>query len=216
MVWPGVGMNWIGSLKAKSLFTICGAFGRDDRQHGVGDPRHARRIVLLPLRPVRELAVGHDVFRLGKGRHPAAVLEPGVPADMIAVQMRAHHIVDVVDSEARSAKPLLEAVAVHHVPERPRRPRLVIADAGIDQDVVVRRLDHEALDAEHQIAIRRIDEFRLQPGRGFRRAFPWSASGKKSFSVEEGALLLDNRVNGDVVERDRHCHGAPRIGLMTI
>ena len=59
---------------------------------------------------------------------------------------------------------LLEAIAVHHVPERPRRPRLVIADAGIDQDIVVRRLYDEALHAQHQPAADRIDECRLQPG----------------------------------------------------
>ncbi len=202
-------------VEGKIAFHNLLAFGGDDRQHRVGDPRHARGIVLLALRPVRKLAVGHDIFRLGKGRHPAAVVEAGIPADMIAVQMRAHHIVDVVYREARSAQPLLEAVAVHHVPERPRRPRLVIADAGIDQDVVVRRLDHKTLDTEHQIAIRRIDEFRLEPGAVFVEHF-LAQSGEKALQLEERALLFDNRVNRDVVERDRHCHGAPRIGLMTI
>jgi hypothetical protein len=37
--------------------------------------------------------------------------------------------------------------AAHHVPERPRRPRLVIANTGIDQDIVVQRLYDEALHA---------------------------------------------------------------------
>src|SRR5215467_12917313 len=59
---------------------------------------------------------------------------------------------------------LLKAVAVHHVPHRPRRPRFVVADAGIDQDVVLRRLDDEALHAQHQPAADRVDECRLQPG----------------------------------------------------
>jgi len=55
---------------------------------------------------------------------------------LVDVQVRAHHIVDVVDRQASGRETLLEAVAVHHVPERPRRPRFVIADTGIDQDVV--------------------------------------------------------------------------------
>jgi hypothetical protein len=45
------------------------------------------------------------------------------------MQVRAHHIVDVVDREPGSREAALEAVAVHHVPERSRRPRFVIADA---------------------------------------------------------------------------------------
>ena len=96
MVWPGVGMNCTDSLKRKIALHDLRALGLDDRQHRIGDPGNTRRIVLLLLRPMRELAVGHDVFRLGKGRHPAAVFEPRVPADVIDVQMRAHDIVDVV------------------------------------------------------------------------------------------------------------------------
>ncbi len=153
------------------------ALGRDDRQHRVGDPRHACRVLLFALRPMLKLAVGHDVFGLGKGRHPAAVFKPRVPADVIGVQMRAHHIVDVVDGEAHTRKLLFEPVAVEHVPERPRRARLVIADAGIDQDIVVRRLDDEALDAKHEL-VGRIEKCGLQPGAVRRRRPPWSAPEK--------------------------------------
>jgi hypothetical protein len=69
-----------------------------------------------------------------------------------------YRIVDVVDGKASGRKRLLETVAVEHVPERPHRARLVIADAGIDQNIVVRRLDDEALDAEHQAVAGRIEE----------------------------------------------------------
>src|SRR5690349_22017618 len=83
---------------------------------------------------------------------------------MVDMQMRAHNIVDAVHGEAGSREAPFEAVAVHHVPEWPRRPWFVISDTGIDENVVARRLYEEALNAEHQAAADRIDESWLQPG----------------------------------------------------
>src|SRR5262249_35723763 len=40
------------------------------------------------------------VFGLWKGRHPAAVAQHRVPAGMIDVQMRAEHVVDVLEAQA--------------------------------------------------------------------------------------------------------------------
>src|SRR5437588_5268093 len=133
-------MNWIDSLRTKSLFTTCARFAStigstESVIHGTADL----------LRPVRQLAVGHYVFRLGKGWHPAPVLEPRVPAHVVDMQVRAHHIIDIVDRQPGRRETLLEAIAVHHVPERARRSWLVIANARIDQNIVARRLDDEAL-----------------------------------------------------------------------
>ncbi len=153
MVWPGVGIRLTRSLKACCALDDVDAVGGHDRQHGIGDPRTGRRIVLVSLGPVFQLAVGEDVARLGEGRHPAAVLEPRVPADVVDVQVRAHDEIDVVDADAGGRQALLEAVGLHHVPERARRARLVVADAGVDQDVVVRRLHQVALDAEHELVL---------------------------------------------------------------
>src|SRR5580698_4450950 len=135
------------------------ALGGNDRQYRIGDPRKAGRVFLFACGPVLELAVSHDVFGLGKSGDPAAIFEASVPADVIAVQMGAHHVVDVVHRETGGSKTFLEAVAVHQVPDRTHRPVFVITDAGIDQDVVARCLDHKALDAK-QDAARSVDEFR--------------------------------------------------------
>ena len=75
-----------------------GLLGLDDRQHAVGEGRHRRLGVLLG--PVIELALGEHVARVRKGRHPAAVFQPRVPADVIDMQMRAHHVVDVADGKS--------------------------------------------------------------------------------------------------------------------
>src|ERR1700745_146135 len=43
--------------------------------------------------------------RLFRSRHPLAVLEPGVPADVIDVQVGAHHHVDLVGLDAGCLQP---------------------------------------------------------------------------------------------------------------
>ena len=71
-----------------------------------GDVTGARQAVrrflapLLHALPVLELAAGHDVARIGKGRDPAPVFEAGVPADVIPVQVSAHHVVDILDLDS--------------------------------------------------------------------------------------------------------------------
>ena len=110
---------------------------------------------------MRELAPRHDVARIGKGRDPAAVFEPGVPADMIPVQMRAHHVIDILDTDAGAGE-IGEKGAPQPMKLRPRRTLLVVAEAGIDQDRVMPGLDDEAVKAEQEVAGRRVD----QPGAG--------------------------------------------------
>ena len=63
------------------------------------------------------------------------------------MQVRAHDVVDVVHG-SRSRPGCAPRCRRLHVPEGPGRPRLVVADAAIDQDGVVRRPDHVGLDAE--------------------------------------------------------------------
>src|ERR1700693_5646872 len=71
-----------------------GPFGFDNRQYAVAEWRHPRLCVLLG--PVLEFVLAEHVARVGKSRHPAAALQPRVPSDVIDVQMRAHHEIDVL------------------------------------------------------------------------------------------------------------------------
>src|SRR6516225_9300759 len=119
--------------------------------------------------------------------------------------MRAHHIVDVVHVKPGSREALLEAVAVHHVPEWPRRSRLVIANAGINKDVVVRRLYDEALYAQYQAAADRIDECWLQPGAVLLKQF-FGERWEEFHRIEERRLLYDHLVNRDVPKCDCRRH----------
>src|SRR5450755_4366252 len=65
--------------------------------------------------------------RVREGRHPAAILQARVPADMIDMQMRAHHDVDVRDGDAGRRQSLHIGVVGINVPFRPQRAGLVIA-----------------------------------------------------------------------------------------
>jgi hypothetical protein len=65
---------------------------------------------------------------------------------MVDVKMGAHHIVDLIDRDTGVRQPFLEAVAVHHVLGETRRAWLMITDATVDQDAVVRGLLYDAVD----------------------------------------------------------------------
>ena len=129
---------------------------RHDRQHGVGDPRRHGLILLLRLGPVRQLAIRKNIFRLRERGHPASVFQFRVPADMIDVQMGAHHVIDLIDRHARRGQISLELIRIHHVPKRPRRAGLMVADTAVDQDVMMRGLDQIALDAQNQLPVHAI------------------------------------------------------------
>ena len=158
--------------------------GGDDRQHAVLEDL-VRRLGVLGL-PVGVFLLAEDVFGLGEGRHPAAILQPGVPAHVVHMHVGAHDVVDVVHRGAGRRQVPLPGVGRLHVPEGPGRPRLVVADAGIDQDGVVRRADQVGLDAEPQLARRRVDRRRARARRGSPPAPPCVSVGKNSSGSKSG------------------------------
>ena len=125
------------------------ALGVQDRDHAVGDVvAGAGHQSLFGLgQPEIELGAGEDVLGVGEGRHPAAVLQPGVPADMIDVQMGAQHEIDVFRTGPgrQGTGPSTGTGRREELPVA----RLVIADAAIHQDGVAGRLDQEGLDRDH-------------------------------------------------------------------
>src|SRR5262245_25159480 len=66
---------------------------------------------------------------------------------MIVMQMRGHHVVDVLRARTRSREPL-EIGRVEHVPERPRWPAPVVAAAAVDQDGLAADFQEPAVHAE--------------------------------------------------------------------
>jgi hypothetical protein len=112
---------------------------------------------------VLELLAGHHVTRIGKRGHPLAVDQACIPADMIAMQVRAKNDVDVfgVHPQARQIGEV-GARFQHVLPADLRPSRLVVAVAGIDEDVAVPRADQVAVKAQGKPSRPGIDETRPQ------------------------------------------------------
>src|SRR6516162_8755960 len=90
-----------------------GFFRVDDRQYAV--PHRVERGFAINTLPIFVFFFREQVLGIGKGRDPAAVLQSRVPADMVAMQVRAHDDVDIVDRYAGSLQrphPVAVALAV--------------------------------------------------------------------------------------------------------
>ena len=117
-------------------------------------------LTLRDLRPVIPLPAAQQVARVGESRHPAPIFQHRVPSDMIDVQMRADYAVDRLARVAglfqvRQERPMLQ------IPAR-EFARLVVADAGIDQNPQAARLHHHAVEAHADSAFL-VGEARQQP-----------------------------------------------------
>ena len=188
-----------------------GAVGRHDRQHGIRDPWACRRFLVLTPGPMGQFAFGEHIACLREGRYPTAIFEPRVPADMVGMQMRAHDEIDVIDREPARREVAVVAIGIHHVPEAAPRPRLVIADAGIDHDGVMRGLHDVALDAQDQ-PVFGIEKSGLQPPPVLLEQL--AGHGREKLPRrEERRLLLDNAVNGDVADFDPGGQDGLPIGI---
>jgi hypothetical protein len=75
------------------------------------------------------------------------------------MQMRAHHEIDVACGNARRRQRAHIGIVGLHIPFR-ARPRLVVTDAAVDQNGVMRRLDHIGLKTQDQHVLR-IERSRL-------------------------------------------------------
>ena len=177
--------------------------GLDDRQHAVDEGRH--RCLGVLLAPVIELALGEYVARIRKGRHPAAIFQPRIPADVIDMQMRAHHEIDVADGKSRRGEAAQKGVVGLHIPVRPLRPRLVVADAAVDQDGVMRRLHDIGLEAQHQHVIVVERARRAHPravlGQQFRRQARQHLQCR-----QERHLLLDDAMDREIADGEFQTH----------
>jgi len=162
-----------------------GLLGLDDGQYGivVGVDLVDLGVGLLgQRRPVVVVGARHHVLGVGKGRHPLAVLQPRVPADVIDMQMRAHHEVDLLRLHARLAQ-AVEILGVEHVEARHAGTRLVVAAAGIDQDGVLAGAQQPGMDRRDQPAAFRLVIARRQP----------MTLGREGVGVELGKEILGRK-----------------------
>jgi hypothetical protein len=150
-----------------------------------------------------------DVFGFGKGRHPGAITQHGVPAGMIDVQMRAKDVIDVLEAQAFGG----EAVEPRLFRKIHRwRIALVLAGAGIDQNCVFGGAHDVSLIGDHHFARRRIEHFAIEIGEmaaDLRIVF-W----KHFLRCAPRAVPLDDAGNRNVANRELvHFVPLPCAGL---
>jgi hypothetical protein len=170
--------------------------GFDDRQAVVAEYR-ARRIGAfgILLFPDRVFAFVENVFRIRERRHPAAIAQRGVPAGMIDVKMGAEHIIDHLVADAEREQLVAPAFLAGKI-ER-RRMALVLAGAGVDQDRVTWRPDHEGLIGNDDHPQRRVEYLRLHP-RQMMLEDSFVKGRKEVLRPPPGPFPLDHGINGDV------------------
>ncbi len=91
------------------------------------------------------------------------------------------------------------------MPKGAGRSRLVVADAGVDQDVVAWRLHEIALNAEHEPGFR-IEKRRLEPGTVLGQKLARQRR-EELQRVEERRLLLDDAQDAAAADLDLGWHG---------
>jgi hypothetical protein len=132
-------------------FPECAQFGRSFLRIGID------------LRKIVHIRLGKDVPRIGKCRHPFPIFLLGIPADMIVMQMGAHHEVDVLGPRSRGGKPL-EVGQIEHVPEGTPGLGFVVAAARVDQDLLAADLQQPAVNRQLDQSCIGFIMVRRQPG----------------------------------------------------
>ena len=122
-----------------------------DWKHAIGEVRQRRLSVLL--RPIVEFAFRNQIARFGESRRPTPALQPRVPADMIDMQMRAHDEIDIIHAKTRGGQRAHKVLVALEIPFRSRRPHLVVADATVNQNDMMRRAHDIGLETEDQPVI---------------------------------------------------------------
>ena len=131
---------------------------------------------------------------------------------MVTVQVAAHHEVDVLDPEASCLERVHPVGIVFLIPARAQREVLVVADAGIDQDVVMRGLDHIGLVTQYDIAGVAVVSARREPGKILLEGFFLQVREELEHRGK-ARLLLDEAVDGHVVDAVFGAHGLTLQGF---
>ena len=191
---------------------------------------HGQHAVVVHLRASRALHppiadLGIEVLLLDpreqvpgvrERRYPAAVLELRVPADMVGVEVRAQHDVDVLGRNAHRAQALQER-DVEHVEARQPRPRLVVAGTAVEEDGVSPGANQPGVVAGDELVARRIVVDRRHP-RQVRREPLAHEPGQELLGggVVRAHLLLDPRHRGAAQRPCLHCFAPFQLRSVSI
>ncbi len=163
-----------------------------DRNHRVAE-HLAARLLHVVRGPELPFGACGEVARPGERGDPRAVLLPGVPADVVGVQVGEDHQVDGAGREAGGGQ-ALGVVGAQVVPGRVG-PFLAVADAGVDEHAQPVHDEREtvAVDAEDAVVAGEVGAQPVLAGHYLRRGVgqqPGSGRGRQQCLVDA--------VDGDV------------------
>jgi hypothetical protein len=118
---------------------------------------------------------------------------------VIDMQMGAKHVVDLFIGDAEREQLVAPALLARKI-ER-RRMILVLAGAGIDQDGVARRADHEGLVGDHHQAGCGVEHLRLH-GLQMMLEHGIVIAGEEILRPPPRPFPLDDGIDGDVTDPD--------------
>ena len=87
----------------------------------------------MPRGPVVVLALGDEMARGGKGRHPALGSFAGEPSGVVDVEMGEENDVHIL-RRVTSPTQMVQPVGLRMVPVRARREHAILTDGAVNQD----------------------------------------------------------------------------------
>ena len=111
--------------------------------------------------PVLVLAATDQVTRIREGGYPLAIDQPGVPAHVVHVQVRAHHGIHRFGRASCLRKAFEERCLQRHAAHQ--GTRLVVAHAGVYHQCQPGRAHHQRMNREFEVPFLG-HEVRVQPG----------------------------------------------------
>ena len=128
-VWPGAPSNDSPSSSAKSLSTSC-AWPLATTGNTLSSKASRCLAAKLHGVPIVVFAPRHDVAGIGEGRHPPAVVEARVPADVVPMEMGARRI-SINSLRADPGRGQVgKIIAAQPMELRPGRSLPIVAEAG--------------------------------------------------------------------------------------
>src|SRR5262245_6055649 len=144
-----------------------------------------------------------EIARVRESGQPLAVDQPGVPAHVVDVQVRAQHGIDRLGRKT-GRRQIVKEAALPIIPSRYTALLFVIAETGVDDDPPPRRFDDKGVDA-HLEAANLVGEVRHEPGnRQHRRA----RGLRQDESAAASGLALHDLAHADVAELPLHRSGS--------
>src|SRR5262249_31370946 len=140
------------------------------------------------------LFLGEDVFGVGKHRHPAPIVQAGVPAHVIDMHVGAEYIVDLRWMDASRSQVGGHRATGLHVPIGPARAGFLVPYTGIHDDVMMARPYKIGLHDQRQIPRLRIHGMWFHPQLMLDPVL-WCSARKKTRPDVLPTLVLDNTVD---------------------